>query len=375
MAGVPSTRGFVDSGASMRTRYAMYGALIGASIPVVGTLVRIWDAQGEITMQAVRLAQRDPVLWLLDLMPAFATVLGLVVGVLRDRLSLSAATVAAAQQDLRVATRALEESAQQAKKTQRAVTRARDDLDRFAQVASHDLRAPLDAINSLAEWVREDLGRHLTPDGHQHLNLLQKRAHTMASLLSSLQAYTVAGRENDEIEKVDLKLLAHQVLRQVPGGNRFIMSFDGDEQALHTSRTSLCTVLYVLLDNCVRHHDMPPGRIFIVKKDLGTFVEVVVADDGPGIPSPHHDKVFGLFVTFKGAVGADENLGAGLAVARRVVETLGGEIAVLPQDGRGTRIRFTWPKEHTAESSSVEALARLSLKALATKKEGPSSQR
>lgn len=372
MAGVPSTRGFVDSGASMRTRYAMYGALLGASLPLMGTLVRVWDHQGELTLSAVRVAQRDPLLWLLDLMPAFATVVGLVVGILRDRLSLTAATASAAQHDVRVATRALEESAREAKKRQEELTRAKSDLDRFARVAAHDLRAPLTAINSLAEWVREDLGRHLTPDGHQHLNLLQRRAHTMASLLNSLQAYTMAGREDDTCEPVDVKLLAHDVLRQVPGGNRFIMSFDGDERPLHTSRASLGTVLRMVLDNCVRHHDVPPGRIFVVQNDLGAFVELVVADDGPGIPSEHHDKVFGLFVSF---AGAEETVGAGLAVARRVVETVGGEIAVLPQEGRGTRIRFTWPKERTAEGSSADALARLSLKALATKKDGPGSHR
>ena len=355
-------------------RYAMYGALFGAAFPVVGTLVRILGDDGELTLEAVRMAQRDPVLWLLDLMPALTTIIGLIVGTIRDTLSLSNAMLAAAQNDVRVATRALEETTVQATQRQAELARAQNDLDRFARVASHDLQAPLQAINSLADWVREDLGRHLTHDGHEHLRLLQARAHRMERLLSSLQAYTIAGREMGPVEAVDVRVLAHQVLRQVPGGSRFIMSFDGADEPLHTSRASLSTVLYVLLDNCVRHHDMPPGRIFVETHDAGQLVECVVADDGPGIPTEFHDKVFGLFVTLEKRDEVDST-GAGLAVARRVVETLGGEIQVLPQDGRGTRIRFTWPKAHTAESHAADALARLSLKALAAKKEGPISHR
>ncbi len=372
MAGVPSSRGFVDSGASVQTRYAMYGALIGALLPVVATLLRVSGASEGSAFEAIRAAHADPVFWLLDLLPACTTTAGWLVGGLRDRLSLSEATITAAHHDLRIATRALEESTQRAKARQGELARAQSDLDRFTQVASRDLAAPLAAIQSLAEWVREDLGPHLTPAGHEHLELLKARTQRLSTLLHSLQAFSMAGRETDEVERVDVKLLAHQMLRQVPGGSRFIMSFDGDDEALFTSRTALSTVLYVLLDNCVRHHDQPPGRIYVTKRDLDKAAELVIADDGPGIPTTHHERVFGLFVTLK----RDEaqTAGAGLSVARRVVETAGGEIALLPQDGRGTRVRLLWPKERTAEGNSTEALARLSLKALAIKKDGPPSR-
>ncbi len=351
-------------------RYAMYGALFGAALPVLGTLVHVLATSGEVTWQAVRKAQRYPVLWLLDLTPALTTIIGFIVGRIRDALSLSNAMLIGAQNDVRVATRALEETTQQTRQRQAELTRAMNDLDRFAQVASHDLRAPLQAIESLASWIREDLGQHLTADGQQHLSLLRLRAERMGNLLNSLQAYTLAGREMGAIEPVDLKVLAHQVLRQVPGGDRFIMSFEGSDRALHTSRGWLSTVLHVLLDNCVRHHDMPPGRIFLEARDAGAFVDCVVADDGPGIPSDHHEKVFGLFVTLKRRDEVDTT-GAGLAVARRVVETVGGTIEILPHDGRGARVRFSWPKEQTAESRAADALARLSLKALSAKKDEP----
>jgi signal transduction histidine kinase len=352
----------------------MYGALLGALFLLVATLVRILSKNDELSWTAVRLTQRDPVFWLLDLTPALTTLAGLIVGTLRDDLSLRTAELAAAHHDMRVATRALEETAQQSKERQAELDRARNDLDRFARVASHDLRAPLHAINSLAEWVREDLGSHLTRDGHDHLALMQRRAHTMESLLSALQAYTLAGREMGAAQPVDLKVLAHHVLREIPGGSRFIMSYDGSEEPLHTCRTSLYSVLRVLLENCVVHHDMAPGRIFLERRDVGPFVEIVVADDGPGIDARYHDKVFGLFVTLH---RRDERntTGAGLAVAKRVVETVGGQIAILPQEGRGTRVRFTWPKSQTAEKQSADVLARLSLKTLSAKKDGPPSSR
>lgn len=349
----------------------MYGALFGAAFPIVGTLLRV---SGDLTVSSIALAQRDPVIWLLDLMPAVTTIIGIVVGTMRDDLSLTTAVLAAAQHDLRVATRALEETTQQGTKRQDELERAKNDLNRFAQVAAHDLRAPLQAINSLAEWVKEDLGNQLTHDGHQHLALLKKRAERMGKLLSSLQAYTLAGTDMGVIEPVDVKILAHQILQRIPGGKSFIMSFDGDDQPLHTSRAWLSTVLHVLLDNCVRHHDMPPGRIFIEKRDNGATMSFVIADDGPGIADEYHHKVFGLFVTLDRRETSN-SIGAGLAVAKRVVEALNCEIEILPRDGRGTRVRFTWPREQTAEARAADALARLSLKALSAKKEGPASHR
>ena len=368
-------RGGVETAASLRTRYAMYGALFGAALPIFGTLLRLHNTGASISIEAIARAQRDPVLWLLDLMPALTTIIGLMVGSLRDSLSLANATVAAAQNDVRVATRALEDTAQQSIQRQAELTRAQNDLDRFAQVAANDLGAPLHAINSLAEWVREDLGSHLTHDGHQHLQLLQMRAHRMAALLNSLQSYTLAGREMGPVEPVDVRLLAHQILQQVPGGKSFIMSFDGPAESLHTARGPLTTVLHVLLHNCVVHHDMPPGRIFIEVRVEGAHVAMVVADDGPGIPAEHHERVFGLFATLDERDLQPSTTGAGLAVAKRVVETVGGQIAILPHEGRGTRVRFTWPREQTAEPHAADVLARLSLKALSAKKESPPSQR
>src|SRR5690606_1190350 len=207
--------------------------VVGAAFPVVGTFLRV---NGDLTWQAVAVVQRDPVFWLLDLMPAVTTVIGLVVGAMRDSLSLTTAMLAAAHNDVRVATRALEETTVQATQRDAELARAQNDLDRFAQVAAHDLQAPLHAINSLADWVRADLGQHLSNAGHEHLRLLQVRAHRMEALLNSLRAYTMAGREREDIEAIDVRVLAHQVLRQVPGGSRFIMSFEGSDTPLHTSR-------------------------------------------------------------------------------------------------------------------------------------------
>ncbi len=355
-------------------RYAMFGALIGAVFPLLGTWLGAVHLGVGFSLDAALEAQRHPVLWLLDLMPAIGAFLGLLVGGVRDQLSLERARVAAAHNDIRVATRALEETTRESRQRIADLTRAQNDVDRFAQVAAHDLQAPLHAINSLAQWVREDLGDQLSGEGKEHLELLQLRANRMGNLLNSLQAYATAGRDSGDVELVDMKVLAHQALRRIRGGERFIMTFDGPDEALHTSRVALATVLQSILANCVHHHDMPPGRILVERRDVGQHIECTISDDGPGIPTRYRDRVFGLFTTLERRDALDTT-GAGLAVARRVVETRGGSIHILPQDGRGTRVRFTWPREQTAESQSADALARLSLKAITMKNEGPPSLR
>jgi signal transduction histidine kinase len=97
-----------------------------------------------------------------------------------------------------------------------------------------------------------------------------------------------------------------------------------------------------LLSNAVKHHTTTHGKIDIDCRDEGEFYEFSVADDGPGISSEYHKKIFDIFQTLKER-DAFESTGVGLAIVKKIIEDQHGTITV-QSSGRGSIFAFTWPK-------------------------------
>jgi signal transduction histidine kinase len=99
-----------------------------------------------------------------------------------------------------------------------------------------------------------------------------------------------------------------------------------------------------LIGNALKHHDRPDGRIAITVQEQGEWYVFLVTDDGPGIPTAFHQKIFQMFQTLRPRDEV-EGSGMGLAIVKKIVEGQGGTICV-ESDGvrRGTTMRFTWRK-------------------------------
>jgi signal transduction histidine kinase len=219
----------------------------------------------------------------------------------------------------------------------------RQELARFVYIASHDLRAPLRAIKSLAEWIAEDVGPDSSEETGEHLQLLRARVDRMDAYLVALLEYSRVGRMPVPVERVDAGALVKEVIAdlEAPATMTFDVAVDGDVAPFETPRASLERVLLQVVGNAVGHHDRPDGRVEVrVNKRDGKLC-FEVSDDGPGIAPKHHGRVFELFQTLcrRDEIGG---CGMGLPLAKKIVETSGGSIE-LSSEGRGTTVRFTWP--------------------------------
>jgi PAS domain S-box-containing protein len=219
------------------------------------------------------------------------------------------------------------------------------DLDDFAYVASHDLRAPLTAIASLVHWIEEDTATLLPPGSAKHLALIKNRVGRMGKLLEDLLDYSRAGRMANEIEFVDTAEMVAQVTDLVRGAAPVTIRTQG-LPAFETVRTPLYQVMRNLISNSIKHHDGDECVLEISASEQGPFYVFRVADDGPGIPRQFHKKVFNMFQTLRPRDEV-EGSGMGLALVRKVVERYGGYVQLIESDGRGTTVEFTWPKANT----------------------------
>ncbi|WP_197442705.1 ATP-binding protein [Lignipirellula cremea] len=218
------------------------------------------------------------------------------------------------------------------------------DLDEFAYVASHDLKAPLRGIHSLSLWIEEDSGAALSAESKQNLKKLRDRAVRLERLLDDLLVYSRVGRTGAQVEEIDAAQLITQVWEHLRAPKTFTLQIAGGLPQFKADRRSLEQVLRHLLQNAVKHHHGETGQIEATCVDRGDFLEFSVIDDGPGIEERFHQRIFRMFETLKPR-NEVEGSGMGLALARKIVTSVGGQILVESIPGQGARFSFTWPKQ------------------------------
>ncbi|TRX02917.1 sensor histidine kinase [Candidatus Methylobacter oryzae] len=227
---------------------------------------------------------------------------------------------------------------------QKELERSNAELDNFAYVASHDLKAPLRGIRNLAEWIAEDIRNAVTDDTHENVRLLRSRVDRLDGLLESLLAYSRVGRKTTSAEAVDSGALISEISEYLAPPPGFAIACEGEMPILFTPKAPLEQVLRNLINNAIKHHDKDEGRIVVsaVKKD--NDIEFHIKDDGPGIAPEFHKRIFQMFQTLKPRDQV-EGSGMGLAIVQKTIENFGGCIRVESDPPhRGTTFVFTWPK-------------------------------
>jgi PAS domain S-box-containing protein len=223
------------------------------------------------------------------------------------------------------------------------VARVNRELDQFAYVASHDLKAPLRGIASLAHWIQEDVGPKLDAESQRHLELLQARVHRMEALIDGILKYSRAGRLRDKLEVVNVAdLLAESIELLSPPPEASIV-IGPDMPTIETERAALQQVFMNLIGNAIRHSGRKNPYIWVDVGEEDEFYKFCVGDDGRGIAPEFHDKIWETFQTLEPRDKV-EGTGIGLALVRKHVVNRGGRAWVESRQGQGATFFFLWPK-------------------------------
>jgi signal transduction histidine kinase len=216
------------------------------------------------------------------------------------------------------------------------------ELDQFAYVASHDLKAPLRAIDNLATWITEDASNILPESSMRHLRTMRGRVKRMEELLNDLLTYSRADRLDTKPVEVDTGALVTDVIELLAPPPDFTIIVQSNLPTIMAARTPLEIVFRNLIDNAIKHHHRTDGRVEISARKQKDYIEFSVVDDGPGIDPLFHERIFQMFQTLQPRDRV-EGSGMGLAVVKKVVESQGGAISVASTEGYGSTFSFTWP--------------------------------
>ncbi len=223
------------------------------------------------------------------------------------------------------------------------LSQVNEQLQDFAYVVSHDLKAPLRGIKVLTEWLCTDYGDQLGGDAQENLQLLQSRVDRMHNLIEGVLQYSRIGRIEGDPGQVDVNEALGSIVDAIAPPEHIEIVVDGTLPTIEGEPTRIGQVFQNLLSNAVKYMDKPAGRIVVACRDDGDAWTFSVSDNGPGIEQKHFERVFKIFQTLASR-DEYESTGVGLTLVRRIVELYGGRIWVESKLGQGCTFCFTWPK-------------------------------
>ncbi|MEQ1652308.1 MAG: HAMP domain-containing sensor histidine kinase [Hyphomicrobium sp.] len=226
----------------------------------------------------------------------------------------------------------------------RELARANADLESFATIISHDLKAPLRHMRHLTESAFDTSENSRSGSMRDILRAIDGQSQRMSHMLTALFDYSSLGRKYEAMELVDTGALIVAIAQSLPEtGHHFAIS--GHWPVVSTLRAPLDLVLRNLVANAVQHHDRPTGQITASCEEQRQQLVIKIADDGPGIDPHHHQSIFLPFRTLK-AGNDSASTGMGLAAVKKSIDGMGGsiEVASNPQTARGTTFTICWPK-------------------------------
>ncbi|MBN1975055.1 MAG: hypothetical protein JW787_15545 [Sedimentisphaerales bacterium] len=230
------------------------------------------------------------------------------------------------------------------------VENSNKELKDFASIVSHDLKAPLRGVKTLALWILDDCGDKFDTKATQQMNLLLERVERIYNLIDGVLRYSKVGQNDGAHVQVNLDTFIPEVISMVVPPEHINVTVENKLPSIICEETHIMQVFQNLISNAIKYHDKPQGWIKVGCADEGDFWKFSVADNGPGIEEKHFERIFRMFQT----LNVNENVqgtGVGLTVAKKIVELYGGRIWIESEVGQGSTFFFTFPKQKTAHKN------------------------
>ena len=216
-----------------------------------------------------------------------------------------------------------------------------DALNEYAHVVSHDLKGPLRGINTLMQLIQMQNKDALNEQSAEYFDMIGKSIRKMDNQISSILTYSKAGLMVEEKKEVDVKQLILDIRDQIMPTKQIDLVFASEMPVVLSHRNQLEQVVHNLMSNAIKFSPEEQARITWSCTEEDDKYELSIQDNGIGIEEKFFDKIFQLFQSL--SVRQDSS-GVGLAIVKKVVNALGGEVWLTSEYGIGTTFYFTIPK-------------------------------
>ena len=225
----------------------------------------------------------------------------------------------------------------------RLLQRKNEELDQFAHIVSHDLKAPLRGIDNVITWIEEDHSTELPPKISEYIQLIKGRLLRAENMIRGILLYARVGKQSLEREFINLNSLLQDIAENLVIRPGLTLEIQPDLPEIYSERIPLQQVLSNLISNAIKYHDKTEGYIRVSVRNRLDYYEFFVEDNGPGIAKNYHEKIFAIFQTLQ-ARDSFESTGVGLAIVKKILDDRKQRITVTSEPGSGTTFSFTWQK-------------------------------
>ena len=233
------------------------------------------------------------------------------------------------------------------------------ELSSFVYSASHDLRSPLVSLHGLMAMFTKSIGPKLDDRGKRYITRIEANVSQMEELIDGLLELSRVGREEVKMSEVDMD----KTLRELTEQLRPQLEANNIELTVHpvpmivAPEVHIRQILSNLLSNAIKFMgDSEDRRIEVGGSEEGGMIHLYVQDTGIGIDEAYHEKVFVIFQRLK-ELDEVKGTGVGLAIVKKIIENVGGDIVVESEKGKGAKFMITLPVRDISEFMEEETNA------------------
>ena len=223
------------------------------------------------------------------------------------------------------------------------------ELEKYAYVASHDLKSPIRTVNSFLKLIKRNLKDYDDQDVHEYLNYATNGADQMYQLVEDILIFSRIVPEKNKYEKVDLNEIIVEVIDELQKNNKRLAQFIFNDLPVIYAHPHQMKLLFLeLIENAILYNTnhQPTVKMTCISQDNSWFI--AVEDNGIGISDEHYGLIFSTFKRLHTQVNY-QGSGVGLGNCKKIVEFHEGDIFIESQLKKGSIFTIRIPKEITTD--------------------------
>ena len=222
-----------------------------------------------------------------------------------------------------------------------SLERQNQELNDYTHLVSHDLKSPLQSIDALTSWIKNDYADVLGASGNDNLTLIKENVEKMDTLVKGILEYSTIGYLEKNIYTFDLDVLIKETLKKIDIPENITLTINDKLPTVKGDQFRLEKLFLNLITNAVKFNDKEKGLIEIGVQDKNNFWEFYIRDNGKGMESKYLNKIFNAFQKLENDY---KSVGIGLSIAKKIIDVYQGEIWVESVLNTGTTFYFTLKK-------------------------------
>lgn len=216
------------------------------------------------------------------------------------------------------------------------------ELNEYAQMISHDLQSPLQSIDALSTWLKDDYSSILDVNGLNIINLIRSSVEKMDALLKTIIKYTNIDKIENKKKKIDVNTLINDIIPSIHNPNNIKLQVSSKLPTIYADSYRLKLLFFHVLENAIKYNDKQTlGLVEITSEDKDQYWQFFIKDNGKGIDNKYLKIIFDAFQKLE---NNDKSTGIGLSFVKKIVEFYEGEISIKSKLGKGTEIIFSLKK-------------------------------